>query len=86
MAGTGLGLAICNSIVTQVGGTIEIDSQPDNGTTVTVTIKLADNLIPQPDNQRSPATFTGLRLVIDDDPILSELVAEMMKSDLKEIR
>lgn len=36
--GTGLGLTVCNQIVNMHGGMIEIDSQPDMGTTMTITL------------------------------------------------
>ena len=39
--GTGLGLAICKAIVDKFGGSIEIESQCDAGTTVTVTLPIA---------------------------------------------
>ena len=41
--GTGLGLAICKGITDQVGGSIEILSQLDRGTTVAVRLPLASN-------------------------------------------
>lgn len=41
--GTGLGLSICHSIVTSMGGTIDISSRLGEGTTVTVTWPLADS-------------------------------------------
>ena len=40
--GTGLGLAICERIVKNHGGTIVIDSEPSEGTSVTVTLATAD--------------------------------------------
>ena len=52
--GTGLGLAICRSIVDQFGGTIELDSSPGVGTTVTVSLPAGS---PEPDTPpaRDPA-------------------------------
>ena len=40
--GTGLGLAIVQAIVQKAGGSIHIASQPGKGTTVTVTLPLAN--------------------------------------------
>jgi len=42
--GTGLGLSLCYSIITGHGGTIEIESSPDQGTQVRIFLPLpADN-------------------------------------------
>lgn len=34
--GTGLGLSICNQLLTEVNGSLDIDSQPNNGTQITI--------------------------------------------------
>ncbi len=57
--GTGLGLAISQSIVQNAGGTIEVHSQPGDGTTFTIVLPSADDAIatPLPD----PVSVPGLR-------------------------
>jgi two-component system, NarL family, sensor histidine kinase EvgS len=39
--GTGLGLAICRALATRMGGTLELASEPGQGTTVTIRLTLA---------------------------------------------
>ena len=43
--GTGIGLAVCKHIVEQFGGTIEIESEPGRGTTVTIVLPVQDREI-----------------------------------------
>ena len=40
--GTGLGLAVCRDIVQRIGGRIDLDSEPDRGTRVRITLPLAE--------------------------------------------
>jgi two-component system OmpR family sensor kinase len=55
--GTGLGLSIADEIISAHGGTMEIASQPDRGTTVTVQVPASDVSaadVPVPPNGLSP--------------------------------
>jgi two-component system sensor histidine kinase HydH len=56
--GTGLGLAISQSIVQNAGGTIEVHSQPGDGTTFTIVLPPADDAIatPLPTSASVPAS------------------------------
>jgi PAS domain S-box-containing protein len=39
--GTGLGLSVCHQIITRHGGQIQVSSQPDEGTAITVTLPIS---------------------------------------------
>lgn len=43
-SGSGLGLVICNEFITKNNGTIEVESEPGNGSTFTVTLPIAEKL------------------------------------------
>ena len=67
--GTGLGLAITRRLIAQMGGTIAVASQPDQGATFTVTLPLAPAasgahaVLPE----TLPKHFIGRVLVVEDD-------------------
>lgn len=66
---TGLGLSVCRRLVKQMGGQIELHSQPGQGTRVEVRLPL-----PPP----REAVPTGPVLVCDDDDISRTLLAQML--------
>lgn len=67
--GTGLGLAICKGLADQMGGTIDVASNPGQGTTFTVRLPLAP-VIADTASPRSPDLITiGGAMTVDGRPV-----------------
>jgi signal transduction histidine kinase len=79
--GTGLGLSMVFGIVHRHAGTIDIESEPGQGTTFTLRLPAAcAEGVTGPD--ASPALQEPLRiLVVDDQPVLCQLVCEHLQDD-----
>jgi signal transduction histidine kinase len=81
--GTGLGLSICHKIVAGFGGTIEVESQVGQGTTVRVLLPLSSvKASPEKDplvDTRS--TRRGHLLVVDDEAIITRAIARSLESE-----
>ncbi len=80
--GTGLGLSMVFGIVERLGGTIEIKSQPGAGTDFEFRLPAAnvETLVLQ--DVSTPSDGVLRILVVDDIPILSQLVCEYLQDDL----
>ncbi len=81
--GTGLGLAISHRIVASLGGDIDVQSEPGQGSTFTVTFPVAPREAclegGEPD---AGGQARALRvLVVDDEPLFSRALIRMLSSD-----
>ncbi|HMO51817.1 MAG TPA: ATP-binding protein [Kiritimatiellia bacterium] len=79
-SGTGLGLAIVYSVIKDFGGTIDVISEPETGTTFTI---LLPGTLRRADTPLMPTTggagFTSV-LVVDDEPVQRELCRVLLGS------
>lgn len=82
--GTGLGLAIMKNLVDQMGGTIQVESRPEQGTVFTVTLTVPKGRPPEPDALSTPTEaageIRGLRVLLaEDQPINVEIVRKLLE-------
>ncbi|MCU7841764.1 MAG: EAL domain-containing protein [Candidatus Thiodiazotropha sp. (ex Troendleina suluensis)] len=72
--GTGLGLAISKRLVSLMGGRIELDSVPGQGSRFCFTISIDTAENPQPDSH-NPQVLQGIKvLIVDDNAINREIL------------
>jgi CheY-like chemotaxis protein len=79
--GTGLGLATVYGIVTQTGGTVEIQSAPGAGTTIEVLLPATDAEAPAisaSDNGADGATSGETILVVEDEEAVRRLTCRIL--------
>lgn len=83
--GTGLGMAIVQTIVTRMGGQIQVESQVGKGTVFTLLLPLEPveetQLQPQPEETEDPTTaLRGVRILLADDFEMNlEIATELLK-------
>ncbi|HYB73021.1 MAG TPA: response regulator, partial [Candidatus Sulfotelmatobacter sp.] len=76
---SGLGLSVAFGIVSRHGGTIAIDSREGVGTTVIVRLPVAAAATAQAPEAAPPPTAPARILVVDDEGMLADLLAEMLR-------
>ena len=79
--GTGIGLVISRRLIERMGGEIAIDSRPDVGTRVTLTLRRARNgaAIGAADTPPLPQGTGGQIVYVEDNPINALLMQEVME-------
>ncbi|RDI55074.1 hybrid sensor histidine kinase/response regulator [Microvirga subterranea] len=81
--GTGLGLSQVYGFVTQSGGHVQIDSEPGDGTTITMLLPAQDNGEESENVAQSEETVRETRgtvLIVEDEPEVLEIAQEIFDS------
>ena len=81
--GTGLGLSICHTIVSGMGGAIEVDSAVGRGTTVKTLLPVHRSAaaVPEPARPRAQAAARARILVIDDEPLFVSALTRSLEEE-----
>ncbi|MEO0345805.1 MAG: ATP-binding protein [Pseudomonadota bacterium] len=84
-SGTGLGLATVYGIVTQSGGSIDVESAPGQGSTFRITLPRVESPESGRDSvdasgERASLTLTGTVLVVDDEPNVRDVVTKTLEN------
>jgi signal transduction histidine kinase len=67
--GTGLGLSICRRLITKMGGTIGVESEPGRGSTFWIRLPVAQSGTEAPRQTPAPVKEPGLCVLIVDDEV-----------------
>ena len=78
-SGTGLGLAMARGFADQSGGALAVRSAPDAGTTITLWFPVASETAAAGDAAASETGAAGRVLVVDDEELVREVLAEGLK-------
>jgi signal transduction histidine kinase/CheY-like chemotaxis protein/HAMP domain-containing protein len=84
--GTGLGLAMVYGVMERHEGNIEIQSEPGKGTTFRLVFPVRTRLCEDSEETESNVAIEPLQILcIDDEPLLRELIKEILERDGHEV-
>ena len=83
--GSGLGLSIAQNIVQLAGGTIDVESGVDEGTTITVSLPAASGVKtqvskPVPSQRVTSSTHSACVLVVDDEELVGRSIRRALRT------
>jgi CheY-like chemotaxis protein/two-component sensor histidine kinase len=78
--GTGLGLSMVHGLAAQLGGALDIESEPGGGTTIKIWLPIADQAAANPAPRTDPVLGprSGTVLLVDDEDLVRASTADML--------
>ncbi|UTP40517.1 PAS domain-containing protein [Phenylobacterium sp. LH3H17] len=78
--GTGLGLSMVHGLAAQLGGALEVESEPGAGTTIKIWLPTTDQEAPSPMPRTDPVLGprSGTVLLVDDEDLVRASTADML--------
>ncbi len=87
VANSGLGLSVCMGLISQVGGSISVESKKGEGTTFFIRIPLAEEVAEEPAPEPVEEEASALKvLAVDDETQIVELLSLMLTEAGHEVK